>query len=91
MANRKTATQMLAEACGKPFDEVLQDSSRTFYMSPDEAVEYGLIDKVRETTQLLLHEDTVIYTLTEITVYSSGPEPIQREIAFSVLFVLHLG
>lgn len=47
MANRKTATQMLAEACGKPFDEVLEDSSRTFYMSPDEAVEYGLIDKVR--------------------------------------------
>ena len=46
MANRKTATQMLAESCGKPFDEVLEDSSRTFYMSPDEAVEYGLIDKV---------------------------------------------
>lgn len=46
MANRKTATQMLAEACGKPFDEVLKDSSRTFYMSPEEAVEYGLIDKV---------------------------------------------
>ncbi|CAN0429272.1 unnamed protein product, partial [Scytosiphon promiscuus] len=37
---------MLAEACGKPFDEVLEDSSRTFYMSPDDAVEYGLIDKV---------------------------------------------
>lgn len=47
MANRKTATQMLAEACGKPFDEVLHDSSRTFYMSPEEAVAYGLIDKVR--------------------------------------------
>lgn len=47
MANRKTATQMLAEACGKPYDEVLQDSSRTFYLSPDEAVEYGLIDKAR--------------------------------------------
>ena len=46
MANRKTATQMLAEACGKPFDEVLEDSSRTFYLSPDEAVAYGLIDKV---------------------------------------------
>lgn len=51
MANRKTATQMLAEACGKPFDEVLEDSSRTFYMSPDEAVEYGLIDKVRGHVQ----------------------------------------
>lgn len=46
MANRKTATQMLSEACGKPYDEVLEDSSRTFYMSPDDAVEYGLIDKV---------------------------------------------
>ena len=46
MANRTTATQMLAEACGKPFDEVLEDSSRTFYLSPDEVVEYGLIDKV---------------------------------------------
>lgn len=41
---------MLAEACGKPFDEVLQDSSRTFYMSPDEAVSYGLIDKVGHST-----------------------------------------
>ena len=37
---------MLAEACGQPFDEVLEDSSRTFYLSPDEAVEYGSIDKV---------------------------------------------
>lgn len=53
MANRKIATQMLAEACGKPFDEVLKDSSRTFYMSPDEAVAYGLIDKVRTQTSLL--------------------------------------
>lgn len=52
IANRKTATQMLAEACGKPFDEVLQDSSRTFYMSPDEAVSYGLIDKVRPLATL---------------------------------------
>eukprot|EP00752_Nemacystus_decipiens_P018723 g16786.t1 len=51
MANRKTATQMLAEACGKPFDEVLEDSSRTFYMSPDEAVEYGLIDKVLRSSK----------------------------------------
>lgn len=51
MANRKTATQMLAEACGKPFDEVLEDSSRTFYLSPDEAVEYGLIDKVLRSSK----------------------------------------
>ncbi|CAM9479253.1 unnamed protein product [Chrysoparadoxa australica] len=46
LANRKIATDMLAKACGKTFDEVERDSSRTFYMSPDEAVDYGLIDKV---------------------------------------------
>ncbi|CAM9928165.1 unnamed protein product [Ectocarpus sp. 6 AP-2014] len=51
MANRKTATQMLSEACGKPYDEVLEDSSRTFYMSPDDAVEYGLIDKVLRSSK----------------------------------------
>ncbi|CAM9535109.1 unnamed protein product, partial [Hapterophycus canaliculatus] len=50
-AAQKTATQMLAEACGKPFDEVLEDSSRTFYMSPDDAVEYGLIDKVLRSSK----------------------------------------
>lgn len=48
MANRKTATTMLASACGKTYDQVLEDSSRTFYMSPEEALEYGLIDQVNE-------------------------------------------
>lgn len=48
MANRKTATSMLASACGKTYDQVLEDSSRTFYMSPEEALEYGLIDQVND-------------------------------------------
>lgn len=46
MANRKITCTMLSQACGKPYDIVEKDASRTFYMSPDEAVTYGLIDKV---------------------------------------------
>jgi ATP-dependent Clp protease protease subunit len=46
MANREVTVQMLSKACGKAYETVEQDASRTFYMSPEEAVEYGLIDKV---------------------------------------------
>ena len=34
------------QACGKDIAEVERDSSRVRYLSPPEAVEYGLIDKV---------------------------------------------
>mmetsp|Transcript_4761 Transcript_4761/g.7198 ORF Transcript_4761/g.7198 Transcript_4761/m.7198 type:complete len:285 (+) Transcript_4761:14-868(+) len=46
IANRRVTCSMISQACGKAYDVVEKDSSRTFYMSPDEAVEYGLIDKV---------------------------------------------
>ncbi len=42
-----------SQACGKPVEEVTKDASRTFYMSPQEAVQYGLIDKVRACDSLL--------------------------------------
>ncbi|CAM9396273.1 unnamed protein product [Phaeothamnion confervicola] len=51
MQNRKTTVSMLAQACGKAYDEVEKDASRTFYMTPDEAVTYGLIDKVLTNTK----------------------------------------
>lgn len=46
VANRKITCELLARACGKTVDEVTQDASRTKYLQPEEAVEYGLIDKV---------------------------------------------
>ncbi|CAM9586191.1 unnamed protein product, partial [Discosporangium mesarthrocarpum] len=46
LTNRKTGMQMLARACGKTLEEVENDATRTRYMSPEEAVEYGLIDSV---------------------------------------------
>ena len=36
----------LSERTGKDFDTIKQDTDRDFYMSPNEAVEYGLIDLV---------------------------------------------
>ena len=55
MANRKTTVSMIAQSCGKSFEEVDKDASRTFYMSPEDAVSYGLIDKVLYNTK----KDTV--------------------------------
>eukprot|EP00612_Vaucheria_litorea_P001395 CAMPEP_0171453178 /NCGR_PEP_ID=MMETSP0945-20130129/990_1 /TAXON_ID=109269 /ORGANISM="Vaucheria litorea, Strain CCMP2940" /LENGTH=228 /DNA_ID=CAMNT_0011977993 /DNA_START=190 /DNA_END=876 /DNA_ORIENTATION=- len=49
--NRKISCQMLSKACGKPLDEVERDCGRTFYMTPEEALEYGIIDKVLTLTK----------------------------------------
>jgi len=46
MANRKVQCELLARACGRPVDEVMNDASRTKYLQPEEAVAYGLVDKV---------------------------------------------
>jgi ATP-dependent Clp protease protease subunit len=38
--------QELAERTGQPLDRIQQDTDRDFFMSPTEAVNYGLIDLV---------------------------------------------
>ena len=43
-------TQIIADNYGKPFDKVKDDCERDHYMSAQEALEYGLIDKVVEKT-----------------------------------------
>jgi ATP-dependent Clp protease protease subunit len=46
--NRRTTCELIAAACGKPVETVMQDCSRVKYLQPHEAVAYGLIDKVIE-------------------------------------------
>ena len=36
----------LADRTGQPLDRIQQDTDRDFFMSPTEAVDYGLIDSV---------------------------------------------
>ena len=43
---RRTTCELLASACGKPVEVVMEDCSRVKYLQPEEAVEYGLIDQV---------------------------------------------
>jgi ATP-dependent Clp protease protease subunit len=38
--------QILAEATGQPFAKVEKDSDRDYFMSAEEAVKYGLVDKI---------------------------------------------
>lgn len=44
--NRRTMCELIAGACSKPLQTVMEDCSRVKYLQPDEAVEYGLIDQV---------------------------------------------
>ena len=43
---KKRVTQILADNCGKPVEQVTADCERDNFMSAEEALEYGLIDKV---------------------------------------------
>ena len=43
---KKTLNSLLAEHTGQPIDKINEDTERDYFLSPSEAVEYGLIDKV---------------------------------------------
>ena len=43
---KELTSKILSEATGKPIEEIYQDTERDNFMSPEEAIEYGLIDKV---------------------------------------------
>ena len=46
---RRTLNEIIAKHTGKTADEVEKDSDRDYYMSAQEALAYGIVDKVFET------------------------------------------
>ena len=44
---RNRINEILAERSGKPLEQVAKDTLRDFWLSADDAVEYGLIDEVK--------------------------------------------
>jgi ATP-dependent Clp protease protease subunit len=46
LKTRKILNGILARHTGQPVDRIEHDTDRDYYMSADEAVEYGLVDKV---------------------------------------------
>ena len=43
---KETLNEILSERTGKPLDKIKQDVERDYFMSADEAKEYGLVDEV---------------------------------------------
>lgn len=52
LANKSTMLAILSETTGQSREKVEKDMDRLFYITPHEAVEYGLIDKVFEKEEL---------------------------------------
>jgi len=46
LRSKELITRLLAERTGQPYERLVRDSERDFFMSPDEAREYGFIDGV---------------------------------------------
>jgi ATP-dependent Clp protease, protease subunit len=43
---RRQLDEILAAETGQPFEQIRQDTERDFFMSPEQAKEYGLIDEI---------------------------------------------
>ena len=45
---RKRLNELIAEECGQPIEKVEEDTTRDYWMTATEAVEYGLVTKIVE-------------------------------------------
>ena len=43
---KETLNKLLSEHTGQPLEKIVEDTERDYFLSPSEAVKYGLIDKV---------------------------------------------
>ena len=43
---KKQMNELMAAHCGRPVEDLMRDTERDNYMSAQQAMEYGLIDKV---------------------------------------------
>ena len=46
LKTKKKLNEMLAANTGKPYEVVAADTERDYFMTADEALDYGLIDKI---------------------------------------------
>jgi ATP-dependent Clp protease, protease subunit len=52
LANKATLLEILAKTTGQPLEKIGRDMDRLFYLTPQQAKEYGLIDRVLEKQDL---------------------------------------
>lgn len=53
IAKRQLILEILVKNTGQPMEKLSKDMDRTFYMTPQQAQEYGLIDRVLESPKAL--------------------------------------
>ncbi len=54
---RERLNSLISEHTGKPIETIEKDTDRDFWMSPDEAAEYGLVDSVQKTRAQIAEEE----------------------------------
>lgn len=57
LKTRSIMNKILAEKTGQPLEKIEHDTDRDYYMSAEEAKEYGLVDQVLEKAELKKAED----------------------------------
>ncbi len=50
---RESLNKILADACGQPVDKIARDVDRDYIMDPVQAVEYGMIDRVITSREIV--------------------------------------
>jgi ATP-dependent Clp protease protease subunit len=48
---KKITSSLMARFTGQPVDKILEDSERDFYMAPETALSYGLVDHIAKPAQ----------------------------------------
>jgi ATP-dependent Clp protease protease subunit len=46
LRNRQTLNDILADHTGKPVEQIAKDVDRDFFMTAEEAKEYGMVDEI---------------------------------------------
>lgn len=46
MKTKELGARLLAENCGQPFEKIMKDFNRDYFMGAEEAVNYGIVDGV---------------------------------------------
>ena len=46
LKTREKINKFLAEECGQPIEKIAEDTIRDFWMTAEEALDYGLISKI---------------------------------------------
>ena len=54
---RERLNRLISEHTGQPIETIEKDTDRDFWMSPDQAAEYGLVDTVQRTRAEIADEE----------------------------------